>query len=308
MSCTRQPFVIACIGIALGGIAAPTVHADLIGQLGNGLALTGFNVTGNRNVLSGGVDLQVSNNFLGNPLDFGFADLTLRGPISFDFATGRRLIPTLDVSLRSAFSDTAAAVPISTAFNADIGVQSTRASGTVLVDVNFSLNGLGFYDLALTYSSREEIERSGFFANDTSERDSDIGPINVSGNIFADVLSVVTEPVFQAIGAENPFASLGDPALSKEILQLSSLAALTELAEGLPLLQENVLGQIVIDAITGTQPRRQTLSSAIIEPASGRSTAIVPEPAVVVLLVAAMAVAAARRRQSYRPRPPAAIA
>ncbi|MBI4718274.1 MAG: PEP-CTERM sorting domain-containing protein [Planctomycetes bacterium] len=285
----------AMTGAVGGGVSA---RADVFRDIAVGLGYAGFNIEGQRNVLSNGVDLLVNTQFSGTPLDFGIGDLTLNGPISLDVRAGRRFLPTLDISLTTALSRDLAASPLAYSLSADVGNQTTDISGTLLIDADLSINSLGFYDLNLTYSSRQTVERDGRFAAGTDTNDSDVGPITVSGNIFADLLAMVTDPLFGQSGRPNPFASFSGNAQLKELFRTSADAAVVELASAAPGQSPALtfLGPTLRPV--GSPPRH---GSAPPDPSRGPANSVVPEPAVLVLmLLAAPAIVFYRRRSDLR--------
>jgi len=249
--------------IAIGGSA----HAEMQ-KVATVLDFVGFDLIGQRNPLSGGIDFLATSNFDGALFDFGAADLSLSGPLSLQVSTGGRLLPQFDVSLTTAVNGRTDATPLSYVFNTDIGAQSSQVSGTVLADVNFSLNGLGFYDLGITYSSRQNVTKDGLPANGTTTNDFDLGPINISGNLYADVLAMLTDPIFNQAGQTNPFDSFSGRAQLSEILQTSARDMQTSLADG---------------------------SDPNWEAAAAKVFATVPEPAVLMLMLLGLPAIVLRR-------------
>lgn len=108
--------------------------------------------------------------------------------------------------------------PISYSMELNTGVQDTVVSGTLAYAQNFNMNTLGFYDLSLNISNRGESQIDGFALVDEQTLDFDVGPINVSGNIFADILAAATEPMFSAAGVQNPFAKFSGRATREAIV------------------------------------------------------------------------------------------
>lgn len=193
--------------IAVLALAPPQVSGGFYQNIGIGLDALGFNVVGQHNFLSGGEDILINNTFVGNPLDFGIGDLTLQGPVSLQVSRGDRFLNTLDIDFSTAINRNVTASPLNYTLNVDVGPQETTISGSLLVDGSLSINEFGFYDLSMTYSSRQTVTNEGRFSNDTRTYDADFGPINVSGNIYADVLAVLTDPIFDATGTVNIFES-----------------------------------------------------------------------------------------------------
>ena len=257
-----------------------------------GLGRAGFNFQSNRNVISGGADYLVNNNFVGNTLNLGIGDLTLRGPISLSVSSGTRFVNTLDVSLRTAIDGgvLASATPLNYILNLDSGSQSATITGNLLIDANLSLNGFGFYDFDLRYSSRQNVQREGRVTDADSEFDSDIGPINISGNIYADILALVTAPFFEAVGTSNPFASFSGSLKLSEALQNDNL--LRVLAEGTASDMNDLVPYAgTIPGSEGVDVFGTGLGTGVDEAFRG----IVPEPTVLLLMSAALPLVFFRR-------------
>jgi len=227
--CFKHTVSLSIVGfaIAIGGSARAEMQ-----NVAAALDFIGFDLIGQRNPLSGGIDFLATNDFNGAPFDFGAWDLSLDGPLSLQVSTGGRFLSQFDVSLTTAVNGSTNATPLSYVFNGDVGAQSSQVSGTVLADVDFSLNGLGYYDLSITYSSRQNVTNEGSLANGSSTKDFDLGPINISGNLYADVLTILTDPIFDSAGQTNPFAQFSGRAQLSEILQASANDLQTALADG----------------------------------------------------------------------------
>jgi hypothetical protein len=263
------------------------VRADAIHNLATALDYAGFDARGSHNPLSGGADLLINRQFNGNLFDFGAAELTLQGPISLQVSTGGRLLPTFDVAFTTALNAQNQATQLNYSFVTDTGPQSTTVSGSMLIDGDFSINALGFYDLTLTSSARKTIVREGT-VTETNTSDSDLGPLTVSGNIFADALAVLTDPLFEQNGSENPFAAISKTLIDPNSIGIFDLASLPEVA------QENVL-----ENSSGFGPMPPAAS-----PANGIgnvSHAIVPEPPVLILLLVGLPLIVRRACESASP-------
>jgi len=277
---TRSHWLLSTLVLATVSPAS----ADVFHDVGTGLAFAGFDVRGNRNPLSGGADLLITNTFNGSPFDFGAWDLSFQGPVSLQVSTGGRYLSQFDISLTTAVDNRSTPSPLSYVFNYDVGGQSTNVTGSALIDADFSLNGFGFYKLTVDYSSRQTVDRNGQVVTDQSEFDSDFGPITISGNVFTDVLAIVTDPLFQQNGGTNPFASLSptarlinaDPAQQQELLK--ALVTLGDGSSDPP----SAFGRNGGAGLNGLPPGL-TLAA---ERSNGRSFGlVVPEPPVVGLLL-----------------------
>ena len=202
--------VLTSVSAAVPRQAQAGVFEDVV----RGLQYSGFQFSGRENPVSGGAEFQLFRNFDGDTLDFGATDLTLTGPLSFTFATGGRSLGVLDFSLSTGNQ------AFQYIFNASSGAQDYRVEGNFLLDATGSINTFGFYDLRLQLSSRQDVFLDGRFQDGVEEQlDYDIGPIDVSGNIFADLLARLFDPVFEAVGVENLFDSFSGRAQLDDLLK-----------------------------------------------------------------------------------------
>ena len=294
MTRLRWAGIATAFGLGLA-VTASVARADVFRDIAVGLGYAGFELEGDRNILSGGADFRISRNLVGNTLDFGSADLTLQGPISLEFSTGGRALSNLDISFQTAMTGDLASSPLFYEFNSDVGGQSAEVSGSILIDASFSLNGFGFYDLELMYSSRQDVNREGRFSNSEDTYDFDIGPINVSGNIFADVLALITAPLFEATGSFNPFESFSGRTQLQKLIDASGDRARQQLAAG-GAVTDNALSPLLAVGVVN-EPSYGTLSL----PASARTTesgVVVPEPTVLLLMLLGVPILMRRRRRS----------
>ncbi|MFQ5590053.1 MAG: hypothetical protein ACE5HE_02710 [Phycisphaerae bacterium] len=277
--------------VSLGASAAPA-GAGVFRDIAIGLDYAGFNflgpdnvdIRGRTNLLSGGADFLTTVNFNGSVFDFGPWDLRMQGPVSIGLSTGGRLLSTLDVSFQTALSPDAAATPLRYELNLDSGNQLSTIGGTLLVDGDLSINGFGFYDLAFTYSSRQDVSRDGRYADDFQSFDLDVGPIRVRGNIFADALALAVSPFLGSTEQSNPFIRFSSSAQLKEILSVQGADDLALLAA-----QSGYSGAGISSTLRladGTGGR--SISFSDIGRASNQrrgGLAAVPEPPVLLLLV-----------------------
>jgi len=193
--------------IVVGAAAPMSARAQNGERLAAAAQFAGFDLLGNRNPLSGGIDFLATNQFdPSTPFNFGAWNVALSGPVSLDVSTGGRLLSQFDVSFSTAATGNAAAVPLEYAYTIDTGPQTIQINGSVLADVDFSLNRLGYYDLKVTASGRQTRTTDGVV---TGTNDFDTGPITLSGNIYLDSLAVLTDPLFDQAGRPNLFLQLG---------------------------------------------------------------------------------------------------
>lgn len=262
---------IILLALAIAGCTTLASRADTIHNIGTGLYYAGFDIIGEPNPLSGGADLLITQQFSGQVYDFGSAELTLQGPISLGISTGGRILPVFEVSLATAVNSQSESSPLSFSHVTDIGPQARSVSGSTLIDADFSINALGFYDFSLTYSTRRTVQKEGA-VNASETFDSDVGPLAVSGNIFVDALELLTDPFFEQTGQVNPLSSL-----SKSLIDLQDFDLV-----GLLAMSESDLQELV-----GMQSESGVLHSPLARTAGqGFATGmVVPEPPVLVLLL-----------------------
>jgi hypothetical protein len=285
-------FALAVIG------PARRIHGGMIEDVGLALGQFGFDYFGNRNLLSGGIDFLATNRFVGNELDFGVADLSLVGPLSLAVSTGGRALSELEIAFRTADNPVSSTQPLRYLYNVDVGGQTARVEGSIFLDANLKVNGFGFYDLSLEYSSRQTIDREGRFANDSLTNDFDVGPIHVRGNIVADLLAVVTEPIFENAGLVNVFASFSGREQLRSAIAAQAQAGIEEpVASGsgrdaIPAgSADAVVFRGLVQAAGEQVPASAISGSSFVAYQPG----VVPEPVVLILLLLGLPLVLTRR-------------
>ena len=292
MSMSRRAVAIALFTVSL---TAP-VQAGLFRDALIGLSDSGFQFVGNKNPLSGGADLTVARNFTGQTLDFGATELTLTGTPTFTLSTGGRGLQVLDFSL------TTGGNPLTYTLTTDTGNQTLTTAGSLLVNINGGVNNFGFYNLTFDVSSRQTVTQDGQILMDTSENDFDIGPIDIRGNLFADLMGAVTDPIFQLLGVDNFFRQFSAAGQFE-----SNLSALAQAAQAKTLAGVGLTGQEIANltslaaagaAFGAAIPDLSFLSAAAVNTDATLLSApvVVPEPATLMLLVAASPLVMRRRR------------
>jgi len=275
--------------VCLGPVG--TARAAVFGDVLVGLDYAGFQYVGERNPLSGGATIGTSRMFDNTLLDFGPADLTLTGPLAASFTTGGRGLRTLDFALIAGVPDN----PLIYSYVNDIGANEVRVDGSTVFGVRGSINQFGWYDLRLQLSSRQTASSTGRFANTDGEiMDFDIGPIDVSGNLFADLLATITDPFFESAGYENIFASFSGRTARENALESTVSDLRAKAAAGRNLSKQEV-SDLVTRALTADLHGDEVpdLSFLELSPADGvdRGAAgvvqSVPEPATFVWLLPA---------------------
>ncbi|UCG15941.1 MAG: hypothetical protein JSV19_11670 [Phycisphaerales bacterium] len=286
---TQTARLIVCLAVPI--LVAGTAEAGVFRDTVRGLRLAGFDFSGEKNPVSGGADFQLGRTFNNDTLDFGGTELTLTGPIVLTFSTGGRVVPVLDVSVSTAGQ------PFSYLLDADVGGQSVLIDGNFLLDATGSMNTFGWYDFQLEYSVRETISQDGRFSDEEEFVEFDIGPIDVSGNIFADFLAVLFDPIFQGTGTDNIFASFSGRLQAQEELNRRLADARAE-ALGFSEFATMSASQMLEEIEAGAPDWAGQFTASSPAPGHGVvSPSVVPDPPTLLLLLAGLPLLRASRRR-----------
>lgn len=281
-------FAVAAAAVALSAGAA---QAELYRDVARGLSLFDFRFSGERNILGDGITVNADAFYNNRRFDFGFADLTLTGAIRGSAGFTKRGLPAFNFSLNSA------GTPLSYTFNVNNGIQDLTATGSVLINMNTRINALGFYDQTLQISNRGQFATDGFGLVDSGTLDYDVGPINLSGNVFADAVAALTQPFYSATGTQNPFAKFTGKATKIAQLEKSSAELRARIQAGEVLSDKEIatlVNNSVVAAMLGAQPSENLFAGLLIPPGlldpsspqpAGLALAQVPEPSSLALLV-----------------------
>ena len=286
------------VGPALLGVVAASARADMVENAAFAFGALGFDLRGFHNPISDGIEVSGVNRFFSDTLDAGAWALTLNGPMSFQVSTGGRVLSQTDVSFGTNLSRDGTATPLTYTVMFDAGAQRRSVQGSVLVDGDFSHLGLGFYDISLRVSSQQSVTDDGIINAGTEQLDFDYGPIDIRGNVFADVLAVVTDPFFQATGQTNIFESLSGRGKLLAVLGDQSDAALSALQD-LPTRIENR----IYDAFGVDPGRIETLTMNTAGLKQRFSGGVVPEPTVLILMLLGIPAILRRRPRSREAEP-----
>jgi hypothetical protein len=283
--------------------SALPARAELYRGVAQGLSLLDFQFSGERNLLGDGITVNANAFYSQRKFDFGVADLTLSGPLSASAGFTRRGIPGANFSLSTSSQ------PLSYTFNINNGGQNLTASGSVLVDVNAHVNALGFYNETVQVSNTGTYTTTGLGGETTGPLAFDLGPINKSGNLFADLIASVTQPFFAANNLENPFAKLSDQSMklnnaAKSVDELRAKAAAGETLSDQELSQ--LINNTVLMAVLGGEPSDNMFDGLVLQPEStetskglgGVLTTPTPEPTSLGVLVLLLATGFAGRRRA----------
>ena len=183
--------------VATFGAAAGPAQAMFFRDVARALQYAGFAVQGQRNILTDGATVNISQRFLGQPLNFGQTELVPSGQLRALVGWDRRPIPALQF-----FMDTGNA-PLNYELRRNFGMQDFVATGELQLSIGTEFNALGFYDTIVAINNTGTFETEGLFGENSGHMDFDVGPIDISGNVVADVLAAVFDAL--APGEENPF-------------------------------------------------------------------------------------------------------
>ncbi len=196
---------------------------------------------------------------------------------------------------------TFAPTPLSYTATFNGGFQDFQWTGNALVDTSGRLNVLGFYDYSLRFTNIGNYTADGMLVQDETVTDFDIGPIDVSGNIFMDMTAGFLQGIGSAIGAVPPRVVSGAAAKDKEteelLARLDAGEALSD-EEISYLVQEMISTAIekdpigvmlngIPETVEGFESLSFTLSAdteGLDEAVSAGNNLIVPEPGTLVLL------------------------
>ena len=291
-------------GLMIASVVWPagTALADLPKDLLLGLNLLDYRTGLKKNYLGKGWDFDATAFYSGQTYRFGWADLTLGAgqATSVQISAGYTLR-----GLPSARFSMSTNNPLAYTLNANYGVQDLTAVGSMLIDVDTTINALGFYDMTFHISNRGTFQTEGFAGQDQGTLDFDAGPIVVSGNIFADILAAITQPLFAAAGAENPFAKFSQKAVRglNADLDLARLTALDAMsADQVGQAVNGLLVSAVLGQEPGTDPWASlTMNAGLLETSTSQDlrawNQTVPEPATLAMLALALAAGRPRRRR-----------
>lgn len=298
--------LVALIGVGVSDVAMAGIGDDLR----YGLQLYGVRFGKEYDPLSKGYTLNVSIVDPDTGLPYynnthfylGFGDLVMEsGAVAMSATYSERLVPAVRFALNTK------GAPLDYRYESYLDVQDVVIDGSLLLDVDTYVNAWGFYDITLQASNRATATNKHGEIEDLSARlDYDIGPINLSGNIWLDAAAVVTDPFFEEFGTDNPFAAF-DSTLAGLSLGGGRIEQLIARLQAGQLLNDDELAQLINNSVLASlldkQPSSDLLSKVIIpeglldvdcpacrEKAQDRilPTAI-PEPGMLALLAAAAA-------------------
>jgi hypothetical protein len=193
----QSRWVAVFAAVATFGAAASPAQAMFFRDVARALQYAGFSVQGQRNILTDGAVVNISQRFFGQPLNFGQTELSPSGQLQAQVGWDRRPIPALQFFMNTGNS------PLNYELRRNFGLQDFLATGQLQLSIGTEINALGFYDTIVDINNTGTFETDGLFGENSGHMDFDVGPIDISGNVVADVLAAVFDAL--APGEENPF-------------------------------------------------------------------------------------------------------
>jgi hypothetical protein len=304
---TIYALVLSLIGVA-------PLHAGMFGDVLDTLRFAGFAAdSAYIDVTNSNVGV-IANTLQGNTIDLGDFSFAVAGPVSMVVETGGRRIPEIGLTLSTGqlginpnrVVTVGAAQPLAYNFNFDTGTNTTNIAGNLLVDLRAKINTYGSYDFRFEASNRQTTNVDGRFEDvPTGNPNFDIGPIDIEGNIFADILANVTDPFFESAGIENIFATFSGRTF-REREAKNTIDALKARVDAGGTLTEDELATIsalrfVSDFLGDELPNTDFIEQALPTGFSVKSDGtIVPEPATGLMLGGITLLVALRRRRGHR--------
>jgi len=140
-----------------------------------------------------------------NQIEIPGLTAAFQGAIHNRIEVNRRFIPEIRIQ-----SDTQNA-PLQYNITSSPGAESFTFNGNIAANMTGTINALGFYSIQVGVSNTGTSRIDGMLLTDQRSTDFDVGPINVTGNIFTDIGSSLLQLAATSIteGA-NPLATLNN--------------------------------------------------------------------------------------------------
>lgn len=238
----------------------------------------------------------------GTQYDAGPFNVSLQGTTHGRATVNRRFIPELNLQF-----DTAGA-PLNYDFDVFDGIQNFNLNGAFNGNLTGTINALGFYRLQVNGQNTGTRTADGFVLTDNQSTNFDLGPINVSGNIFLDIAAGVFQAVANTPGALQfaiPSAASGaarvkpEDSLATALTLPASDATASAQQEMASALVRAIFQQSWLELSSGEQSSLEQLALGLTQSdlaAAEARSAVVPEPATLVLLAAPAVLLVLRRK------------
>ncbi len=286
MTTSKRITIVTCL-VTLGLLSVPG-RAGLVSDINRGFQLVGGSYLGDDNILTGGREFLATNTFAGNAIDFGPWSLTIQGPLSTGFSIANRPFQSFNFSFGTAPSGSSTPSPLTYSLDFNLGDQSGRFSGSLLLDGSGRVDRLGFYSIRLDASSRNTLTRGD---GSSDQFDSDLGPVDIAGNVYVDTIAFLTAPLFEAANIVSPFDSLTARNQIQTIVDLQTSRLLELLRNG-----ETPGDRTTQHGISLTPT--DALGASVLDTPTAAGTGIVPEPTVIVLMLAGLPLLLRRRART----------
>jgi len=227
---------------------------------------------------------------------------TLLPEVFFTMQTGQR--DYNQFSGVSTFSPT----PLRYTVTLNTGVEDLEWSGNALINSSGRLNALGFYDFSLRFTNVGNYTADGMLLQDEQVTDFDLGPIDVSGNVFLDAVSGLLQSI--GLPAQADFTRILSGAADKQ-KEVDALLAKARAGESLTDAEWQFILQQMIQAAYQNDPlgviqnglpqdvpgfEGLSLNMVASEIDSDSSASLVPEPGTLALCAGAFASSIMMRR------------
>lgn len=281
----HQTGKIALLGFICISMFPAMARAEMWTDVLNGFSLFDWRFSGEKNYLGDGFTINGGAFYNNREFRLGWADLTLNGQVTSDFGYTMRGIPSGFLTFQ-----TPATNPLDYNLQFFNGVQDVSAVGEILIDVDTKINAYGFYDTSFIVSNRGEYTLDGL-SEESGTLDFDAGPVVISGNIYIDFIALLTQPFFDAIGADNPFDKVSD-LTGKTASLMSDLTDLqTRLGSG-EILNDSEMNDLIAKSVIAALLGESDSLSALTAGAKSETLAkdgditlvAVPEPTSLLLL------------------------
>jgi len=271
-----------CIGVLCVLLTVGTAEAQFFKALNQGLFWVGFRVDGTRNPITKGFQVEANRFFINETMDFGAGTLTLTGPLVLNASMSKRPIKGLSYGMNTSGQ------PLQYTLTLRDAVQDLTITGQVTIETQTSINGAGWYRKVVKVTNRGTLEADGVLVEADNNLDFDLGPVDITGNIFLDAAASLMD----ALGADSSGLRGITSAGPLIVLGEQEVASLDELDLTDP---EQVAAYVNSIVLTG-------VAEAAAEAPARRIRVPVPEPSTLALLAVLGSSVLLRRPRRYRRR------
>lgn len=203
-------------------LVAATAEAQFFKALNQGLFWVGFRVDGSPNPITKGFEVEATRFFINETMDFGAGTLTFSGPLVLNARMAKRPIKGLTFGVST--NDQ----PLEYTLTLRDALQELIIDGEITIEMQTSINGAGWYRKVINVTNRGTLEADGLLAEADNNLDFDLGPIDITGNIFLDAVASLLDALgvdssgLRGITSAGPLVVLGEQEIaSMDLLDLS---------------------------------------------------------------------------------------